>query len=72
VANKLYVIRFKAPEDSVQPVEAERHEISGDYLVLFDQDGSIAAFFALDVVQDSSIEDLPEGEQRRPDSKIKK
>ena len=59
MADKLYTVRFKYPETSVQPVEAARHEVSGDYLVLFDRGGNVAALFDLDVVEGWSEEQLP-------------
>jgi hypothetical protein len=60
MTDKLYTVRFKPPETSVQPVKAARHEVSGDCLVLFDQNGNVAALFDLDVVESWSEEQLPE------------
>ena len=50
MTEKTYIVRFKPPETSVQPVQASYGEVVDNCLVFFRDDGSVAAFFLSDVV----------------------
>lgn len=57
MADKTFIVRFKRPEISTQPVIAERAEIQGDHLVLLDSKGELAALFLMEIVE--SWSELP-------------
>jgi hypothetical protein len=56
MAENTYIVRFKPPETSVQPVKATTAEIVDGYLVLLHADGSLSALFAADVVESWSCD----------------
>ena len=58
MAEKTYIVRFKPPEKSVQPVRAAYGEVIDDYLVFFHDDGSVAAFFSSEVVDGWSADEI--------------
>ena len=60
MAEKTYIVRFKPPETSVQPVVAAAGEIEDDYLVFLHEDGSVSAFFLAAVVESWSCESSSE------------
>jgi hypothetical protein len=49
--DKKYIVRFKPPETSVQPVIAATAEVVDDYLVLHKADGELAGLFAMEIVE---------------------
>ena len=49
--DKKYIVRFKPPETSVQPVIAASAEVVDDYLVLHKADGELAGLFAMEIVE---------------------
>ena len=53
---KTYIVRFKPPETSVQPALAAKADVVDGYLVLFREDGTVAAFFDINFVEDWSTE----------------
>jgi len=67
VAKRTYSVVFKAPETSVESVDAASHEIVDGYLILRDENGDLRGMFLLDVVDNWSI-DLPtnDGQRKRP------
>jgi len=58
MAEKIYTVRFKHPETTVQPVRAARDEVVDGYLVLTLDDGTVAAFFAIECVDGWSSEPI--------------
>ena len=48
---KTYLVRFKNPAISTQPLVAHRAEIQGDHVVMFDADGRLVALFWLAIVE---------------------
>jgi hypothetical protein len=58
-ANRTYIVRFKNPNISTQPVIASRAEIQGDHVVMHDADGRLVALFWMAIVESwSEIEHL--------------
>jgi hypothetical protein len=53
---KTWIVRFKPPETSIQPVIAATAGIDGDFVVFVRGDGSRAALFAMEVVENWSVE----------------
>jgi hypothetical protein len=51
MADKTYLVRFKNPSISTQPLVANRAEIQGDHIVMFDSDGRLIALFWLAIVE---------------------
>jgi hypothetical protein len=51
MAKKTYLVRFKNPAISTQPLVAHRAEIQGDHIVMFDSDGRLVALFWLAIVE---------------------
>jgi len=51
MAEETYIVRFKLPETGVQPVRAATAEIVGDYPILLQEDGTVSALFATEVVE---------------------
>jgi hypothetical protein len=51
MTDRTFIVRYKPPETSTQPVVAARAEIDGDYLVLINSKGELAAMFLLKVVE---------------------
>ena len=45
MAKKTYLVRFKNPAISTQPLVAHRAEIQGDHIVMFDSDGGSSRCF---------------------------
>jgi hypothetical protein len=58
MADRRFLVRFKPPEMSRQPVIADRAEIQGDHLVFFNSKGDLAALFLMEVVESWSEFDL--------------
>jgi hypothetical protein len=57
--NKTYIVRFKNPAISTQPVLASRAEIQGDHVVMHDSEGRLVALFWMTIVESwSEIEHL--------------
>ena len=57
--NKTYIVRFKNPVISTQPVIASRAEIHGDHVVMLDSEGRLVALFWIAIVESwSEIENL--------------
>ncbi len=54
---KKYIVRFKPPETSVQPVVADNVEVDEKCLLFIHGDGTLSAFFDLDVVESWSESD---------------
>lgn len=50
---------IQAPETSVPPVKAASAEVADDYLVFLHEDGTVSAFFYLDVVEGWSCDEGP-------------
>jgi hypothetical protein len=58
-ANRIYIVRFKNPNISTQPVIASRAEIQGDHVVMHDAEGRLVALFWMAIVESwSEIERL--------------
>ena len=49
--DKAYLLRFKHPELSIQPVIAARAEIHGEHIALLTSKGKLAALFLTEVVE---------------------
>ena len=49
--DKTYIVRFKSPETSTQPVIAATAEVADDYLIMLTATGELAALFAMEVVE---------------------
>jgi hypothetical protein len=58
MADKTYLVRFKRPEISTQPVIAASVEFHGEHLVFLDSKGELAALFLLEIVESWSESDL--------------
>jgi hypothetical protein len=58
LADRRFLIRFKPPEMSTQPVIAERAEIHADHLIFLDSKGNVAAFFLMAIVESWTESDL--------------
>jgi hypothetical protein len=57
--SKTYIVRFKNPAISTQPVVASRAEIQGDHVVMHDAEGRLVALFWMAIVESwSEIEHL--------------
>jgi len=57
--NRIYIVRFKNPNISTQPVIACRAEIQGDHVVMHDAEGRLVALFWMAIVESwSEIERL--------------
>ena len=54
---KTWIVRFKPPEDSVQPVRAARAEVVDDCLVFFGEDGTMVAFFLSEIVDSWAVDE---------------
>ena len=48
---KTYLVRFKNPAISTQPLVAYRAEIQGDHIVMFDANGKLVALFWMTIVE---------------------
>jgi hypothetical protein len=57
MSEKTYIVRFKPPETSVQPVKAASAEVEDDYLFFLHEDGSVSAFFYRPVVESWSCDE---------------
>jgi hypothetical protein len=51
MASKTYLVRFKNPAISIQPVIASRAEIQGDHIVMHDSEGRLVALFWMPIVE---------------------
>ena len=51
VADKTYLVRFKNPAISTQPVVASRAEIRGDHIVMLDAEDRLVALFWMSIVE---------------------
>jgi hypothetical protein len=51
MATKTYLVRFKNPAISMQPVFASRAEIQGDHIVMLDSEGRLVALFWMGIVE---------------------
>jgi hypothetical protein len=51
LANKTYIVRFKNPALSTQPVVASRAAIQGDHIVMHDSEGGLVALFWMAIVE---------------------
>jgi hypothetical protein len=51
MTDKTYLVRFKPPEISTQPVVAERAEIHGEHLVFLNSKGELVALFLMEIVE---------------------
>ncbi len=49
--NRTYIVRFKNPAISTQPVIACRAEIQGDHVVMHDAEGRLVALFWMSIVE---------------------
>jgi hypothetical protein len=49
--NRTYIVRFKNPAISTQPVVASRAEIQGDHVVMHDSEGRLVALFWMALVE---------------------
>ena len=49
--SKTYLVRFKNPAISTQPVVASRAEIQGDHIVMLDAEGRLVALFWMSIVE---------------------
>jgi hypothetical protein len=59
LSNRTYIVRFKNPNISTQPVVACRAEIQGDHVVMHDAQGRLVALFWMAIVESwSEIEHL--------------
>lgn len=60
-ANKTYIVRFKNPAISTQPIVASRAEIQGDHVVMHDAEGRLVALFWMALIESwSEIKHHPE------------
>jgi hypothetical protein len=48
---KTYLVRFKNPAISTQPLVAYRAEIQGDHIVMFDSYGKLVALFSMAIIE---------------------
>jgi hypothetical protein len=48
---KTYLVRFKNPAISTEPVVAVRAAILGDYIVMHDAEGRLVALFFMPIVE---------------------
>jgi hypothetical protein len=51
MGDKTYLVRFKNPAISTQPLVAYRAEIQGDHIVMFDSNGRLVALFWMAIVE---------------------
>jgi hypothetical protein len=51
IGEKTYLVRFKNPAISMQPVIASRAEIQGDHIVMHDSEGRLVALFWMGIVE---------------------
>jgi hypothetical protein len=58
MADRRFIVRFKPPEMTTQPVIADTYEIQGDHLVFWGADGRLAGLFLMAVVESWSESDL--------------
>jgi hypothetical protein len=57
--DKEYVIRFKHPQLSIQPVAAASAEIHGEHIALLNSTGKLAALFLTEAVESCFESPLP-------------
>jgi hypothetical protein len=51
MTDKTYLVRFKNPAISIQPVVASRAEIQGDHIVMLDSEGRLVALIWMGIVE---------------------
>jgi hypothetical protein len=51
MGSKTYLVRFKNPAISTQPVVASRAEIRGDHIVMLDSEDRLVALFWMSIVE---------------------
>jgi hypothetical protein len=51
MSDKAYLLRFKHPELSIEPVIAASAEIHGEHIALLNSKGKLAALFLTEVVE---------------------
>ncbi len=51
MSEKTYLVRFKNPAISTQPLVAHRAEIQGEYIVMFDSRGRLVGLFSMAIVE---------------------
>ena len=51
MGSKTYLVRFKNPAISTQPVIASRAEIQGDHIVMLDAEDRLVALFWMSIVE---------------------
>lgn len=51
MTQKTYLVRFKNPSISIQPVVASRAEIQGEHIVMLDSEGRLVALFWMAIVE---------------------
>jgi hypothetical protein len=49
--DKTYLVQFKAPETSTQPVVATSAEVHGEHLVFLNSRGELAGLFLFEIVE---------------------
>jgi hypothetical protein len=54
MADRVYLVRFKGADLPPELVIAEHFEFHGEHMVFLRSDGSLAALFVLDIVEDWS------------------
>jgi hypothetical protein len=59
VARKTYIVYFKPPETTVQPVRGAAFGVMDGYLVFRDGEGEIIGMFLLEIVETWSLETKP-------------
>jgi hypothetical protein len=58
MADRRVLVRFKPPEISAKPVIAERAEVAGNHLLLWNSKGNLAALFPMEVIESWSEFDI--------------
>jgi hypothetical protein len=59
MADKTYIVYFKSPETTAQPVRADGFEVVDGYLVFRNEDGETTGLFLLEIVESWSLETKP-------------
>jgi len=62
MTEKTYVVRFKTPGLSIQPVTAASAEIHDEHIVLLDSQGKLVARFSLDIIESWSVMGIPQAD----------
>ena len=61
MTDRTFIVKFKPPELTIEPVVAATAEIYDDHLVLLNSKGELAALFLMDVVESWNEIALPNG-----------